>query len=91
MKVLYMTLYHKFFIDEIYLFITKHIIFPLIGRPAAWIDKFVIDGTVIAIGRTTDRIAETVRVLQTGRVQDYALFFIASFITLALFAIYFFH
>lgn len=91
MKVFYMTLHNKFYIDEIYLFITKNIVFPLIGRPAAWIDKFVIDGTVIAIGRTTDRIAETVRVLQTGRVQDYALFFIASLITLAVFAIYFFH
>jgi NADH-quinone oxidoreductase subunit L len=91
MRVFYMTLHNKFYIDEIYLFITKNIVFPLIGRPAAWFDKFVIDGTVIAIGRTTDRIAETVRVMQTGRVQDYALFFIASLITLAVFAIYLFH
>src|SRR5262249_50438155 len=33
---LYRTAYRKFYIDEVYLFITKRIIFTVVGRPAAW-------------------------------------------------------
>jgi NADH-quinone oxidoreductase subunit L len=40
----YKTAYRKFYIDEIYLFITKKIIFNLVGRPAAWIDRNIVDG-----------------------------------------------
>jgi NADH-quinone oxidoreductase subunit L len=90
-KGVYMLLHNKFYIDEIYLFVTKRIVFPLIGRPAAWFDRHVIDGGVLAIGRTTDRLAESIRVLQTGRIQDYALYFIVSLLTLAVFAVYLFH
>jgi NADH-quinone oxidoreductase subunit L len=36
--------YHKFYIDEVYSFVTKKIIFNLIGRPAAWIDRNIVDG-----------------------------------------------
>jgi NADH-quinone oxidoreductase subunit L len=36
---LYKAAYRKFYIDEIYLFITKKIIFNLMGRPAAWFYK----------------------------------------------------
>ena len=43
---LYRSAYHKFYIDELYLFITKKILFNLIGRPAAWFDKNVVDGLV---------------------------------------------
>ena len=41
---LYKAAYRKFYIDEIYLFITQKIIFNLIGRPAAWIDRNIVDG-----------------------------------------------
>ena len=43
---LYNAAYHKFYIDEIYLFITKKILFNLVGRPAAWFDRNVVDGLV---------------------------------------------
>ena len=49
----YKAAYHKFYIDELYLFITKKILFNLIGRPAAWFDKNVVDGLMNATGNTT--------------------------------------
>ena len=45
----YKTAYKKFYIDEIYVLVTKKIIFNLIGKPAAWIDKNIVDGTMNGI------------------------------------------
>lgn len=85
---LYKAAYHKFYIDEIYLFITKKILFNLIGRPAAWFDKNVVDGLVNATGNTTALISEKIKGLQSGKVQQYAIYFLASVIGLAILFIY---
>ncbi len=85
---LYKTAYHKFYIDEIYLFITKKIVFSLIGRPAAWIDKNLVDGMVNATGDTTQVISEKMKGFQSGKVQLYAIYFLVGVIGLALLFIY---
>ncbi|MGG9962634.1 NADH-quinone oxidoreductase subunit L [Ferruginibacter sp. SUN106] len=85
---LYKAAYHKFYIDEIYIFITKKILFNLIGRPAAWFDKNVVDGLVNATGNTTTLISEKIKGLQSGKVQQYAIYFLASVIGLAVLFIY---
>ncbi|MGF2411433.1 MAG: NADH-quinone oxidoreductase subunit L [Ferruginibacter sp.] len=85
---LYKAAYHKFYIDEVYLFITKKILFNLIGRPAAWFDKHVVDGMVNATGNTTELISEKIKGLQSGKVQQYAIYFLASVIGLAVLFIY---
>jgi NADH-quinone oxidoreductase subunit L len=85
---IYKAAYHKFYIDEIYLFITKKVIFNLIGRPAAWIDKHIVDGLVNATGNSTRDISETIKGLQSGKVQQYAIYFLVSIIGLALLFIY---
>jgi len=85
---LYQAAYHKFYIDELYLFITKKIVFNLIGRPAAWFDKNVVDGLVNATGNTTGFISAKIKGLQSGKVQQYALYFLASVIGLAILFIY---
>ena len=85
---LYTAAYHKFYIDEIYLFITKKIIFNMIGRPAAWFDKYVVDGMVNATGNTTQKISEQIKRFQSGKVQQYAIYFLAGVIGLALLFIY---
>jgi NADH-quinone oxidoreductase subunit L len=85
---LYKVAYHKFYIDEIYLFITKKILFNLIGRPAAWVDKNVVDGLVNATGNSTQFISEKIKELQSGKVQQYAIYFLASVIGLAVLFIY---
>ena len=85
---LYKSAYHKFYIDEIYTFITKKIIFNLIGKPAAWFDKNIVDGLMNAIGNTTASTAESIKGLQSGKVQQYAIYFLAGIIGLAVVFIY---
>ncbi len=85
---LYKAAYHKFYIDELYIFITKKIIFNLIGRPAAWFDKNVVDGMVNLTGNTTTAISEKIKGLQSGKVQQYAMYFMAGVIGIAVLFIY---
>jgi NADH-quinone oxidoreductase subunit L len=85
---LYKSAYHKFYIDEIYLFITKKILFNLVGRPAAWFDKNVVDGLVNLTGNTTQAISEKIKKVQSGKVQQYAIYFLVSGIALAVLFIY---
>jgi len=85
---LYKAAYRKFFIDEIYLFITKKILFNLVGRPAAWFDRNIVDGLMNLTGNTTEALAAGIKKLQSGKVQQYALFFLAGVIGLAVLFIY---
>ncbi len=85
---LYKAAYHKFYIDELYIFITKKIIFNLIGRPAAWFDKNVVDEMVNLTGNTTTAISERIKGLQSGKVQQYAMYFMAGVIGIAVLFIY---
>ena len=80
--------YHKFYIDEVYLFVTKKIIFNLIGRPAAWIDRNIVDGLMNLIATVTARISAGIKGFQSGKVQDYVLYFFAGIAGLAVLFIY---
>ncbi|MEO7765883.1 MAG: NADH-quinone oxidoreductase subunit L [Ferruginibacter sp.] len=84
----YKAAYHKFYMDELYLYITKKIVFNLIGRTAAWFDKNVVDGLVIGTGNTTQAISEKIKKFQSGKVQHYAIYFLAGVIGLAVLFIY---
>ena len=85
---LYKAAYHKFYIDELYLFITKKILFNLIGRPAAWFDKNVVDGLVNATGDGTAALSEKIKRFQSGKLQQYAIYFLAAVVGLAVVFIY---
>jgi len=85
---LYKTAYHKFYIDEIYLFITKKVLFNLVGRPAAWFDKNIVDGLINFTGNTTQEISESIKKIQSGKVQQYAIYFLVAIIGLAALFIY---
>ena len=85
---IYEAAYRKFYIDEIYLFITKKIIFNLIGRPAAWIDRNIVDGTMNGIAWTTGKIAVLIKGAQSGRVQSYALYFFGGIVVLIIVFLY---
>jgi NADH-quinone oxidoreductase subunit L len=85
---LYRSAYNKFYMDEIYTFVTKKILFNLIGRPAAWFDKNIVDGLINLAGNTTAAISESIKKLQSGKVQQYAIYFLVSVIGLALLFIY---
>lgn len=85
---LYKSAYRKFYIDEVYLFVTKKIIFNLIGRPAAWIDKNIVDGLMNGIAGITADISSAIKGIQSGKVQGYALYFFGGILTLAIIFIY---
>lgn len=85
---LYQSAYKKFYIDEIYLFVTKKIIFNLIGRPAAWIDKNIVDGAMNGIAGATATISGWIKGIQSGKVQSYALYFFGGIIVLAIVFLY---
>ena len=85
---IYKAAYRKFYIDEIYSFITKKIVFNLIGRPAAWFDRNIVDGTMNLIGNTTTEISNKIKGFQSGKVQEYALYFFTGAIALSLVLIY---
>jgi NADH-quinone oxidoreductase subunit L len=87
-KGLYTAAYHKFYIDEVYLFITKKVVFNLIGRPAAWIDKNIVDGTMNLLAFVTEQISYLIKRMQSGRVQNYAAYFFAGVIGFVLIFIY---
>lgn len=85
---IYKAAYHKFYIDEVYLFVTKKILFNLIGKPAAWFDKNVVDGLMNLLGRITARLSDLIKGIQSGKVQDYALYFFGGIAGLVLVFIY---
>ncbi len=86
----YKTVYNKFYIDELYLFITKKIIFNYISRPVAWFDRHIVDGTMNAIAWTTEGISRRIKGMQSGYLQHYAFAFVAGAIALVLAFIYLF-
>ena len=86
---LYKWTYDKFYIDEIYLFVTKKILFNLVARPIAWFDKKIIDGFMEGVGIVTEKSAEKIKGFQSGHLQQYAFTFIAGVIIFALAFIYF--
>ncbi|MBP8918005.1 MAG: NADH-quinone oxidoreductase subunit L, partial [Chitinophagales bacterium] len=85
---LYKAAYQKFYIDEIYTFITKKIVFNLIGRPAAWFDRNIVDGFINLTGNTTTKISSMIKGLQSGKVQGYAMYFFGGVLVLTLVFIY---
>ncbi len=84
----YKAAYRKFYMDELYLFITQKIIFNLIGKPAAWIDKNIVDGLMNLLANITAFISEMIKGLQSGKVQGYALYFFGGVCGLAILFIY---
>ncbi len=87
-KYSYKWAYNKFYIDEVYLFITKKIIFRLISDPIAWFDRHIVDGTMNAIASVTQNVSFRIRGFQSGQLQKYGFVFITGAIMLAILFIY---
>jgi NADH-quinone oxidoreductase subunit L len=80
----YHVVYNKFYIDEIYLFVTKRILFNLVSRPVAWFDRHIVDGTMNRIAWVIAVSSERIKGLQSGQLQHYALVFVSGAVILAL-------
>jgi NADH-quinone oxidoreductase subunit L len=81
--------YNKFYFDELYLFITKKIIFRYISTPIAWFDRHIVDGTMNMIASVTQVTSFRIRGFQSGQLQKYGFVFVTGVIALALLLIYF--
>lgn len=71
---------HRFYIDEVWQFVTHKIIFRCISTPVAWFDRHVIDGGINAMGTGTERLSNAIKGVQSGRIQTYAAVFVWSVI-----------
>jgi len=74
----YRTVKRKFYVDEVYLFITHSIIIKYVSRPIAWFDRHVVDGGVNLSAWTTRALGARLRQTQTGQVQTYGLWYVAG-------------
>jgi len=76
--------YHRFYIDEIYQYITHRIIFRRISTPIAWWDRHVVDGFFNFLAWSSNAGSDSIRTLQSGRIQQYALVFLLGVLALIL-------
>jgi NADH-quinone oxidoreductase subunit L len=81
--------YHKFYFDELYMFVTKKIIFERISAPSAWFDRHIVDGTMNGIGNGTVWISNKIKGLQSGKIQDYAMYFVSGVVIIVMIFWYF--
>ena len=69
---LYRASLNKWWFDEL-----NHLLFMVVGGKVAyamwWFDREIVDGTVNSLGRATLKTGRGLRLVQTGRVQNYAL------------------
>ncbi|HIZ01387.1 MAG TPA: NADH-quinone oxidoreductase subunit L [Candidatus Bacteroides merdipullorum] len=84
LRGLWTAAYHRFYIDEIYQFITHRIIFRCISTPIAWWDRHVVDGFFNFLAWSSNAGSDSIRTLQSGRVQQYALVFLLGVLALIL-------
>lgn len=79
--------YKRFYMDEVYQYITHRIIFAHVSKPIAWFDRHVIDGFFNFLAWGTNALSFRIRGLQSGSVQGYAyVFLLGTLILLAIMA-----
>lgn len=76
--------FRRFYIDEVYQFITHRIIFRGISTPIAWWDKHVVDGFFDLLARGTTHSSEKIRHWQSGQIQQYSYVFLCGTLALIL-------
>ena len=70
--------YHRFYIDEIYQFITHRIIFACISTPIAWFDRHVVDGFMNLLAWISNKVSWLIKGMQSGYVQRYGIWFLGG-------------
>ena len=70
--------YHRFYIDEVYQFITHRVIFACISTPIAWFDRHVVDGAMNLLATATQGTAYAIRRIQSGSVQRYCIWMLCG-------------
>ncbi len=76
--------YRRFYIDEIYQFVTHKIMFGVFSRLARWIDEKIINNFIDFSAWSANEAGESVRSWQSGDVRGYAVWFLAGAVGLVL-------
>ena len=79
--------YKRFYMDEVYMFVTHKIIFRCVSTPLAWFDRHVVDGAMNFMAWSTNEAGESIRSWQSGDVRRYAVWFLTGTIALVLLCI----
>lgn len=80
---LYAWFYHKLYIDEIYLFVAKKIMIEGLGGLIVWVDAHIVQAAVSASGDGFVRFSESIKKIQSGRIQSYGYYFLGGVILIA--------
>ena len=79
--------YKRFYLDEVYQYVTHRISFAHISKPIAWFDRHIVDGFFDFLAWGTNALSFRIRGLQSGSVQQYAfVFLLGTLILLAVMA-----
>jgi len=81
---LYRAISRKFYIDEVYLFVTHRIIFPLVCQPLNRFDRRVVDGFMDLTAESTILSGSWLRRTVTGRLQTYLIWVVGGTVVLVL-------
>lgn len=84
MPVLHKAALNRFYIDNVWQFVTHKVIFRCFSIPIAWFDRHVIDGVFNFSAWATQEAGETIRPWQSGDVRQYAVWFITGSVALTL-------
>lgn len=79
--------YKRFYMDEVYMFVTHKIIFRCVSTPLAWFDRHVVDGAMNFMAWSTNEAGESIRSWQSGDVRRYAVWFLTGTVALVLLCI----
>ena len=74
--------HHRFYWDELYIFITHKIIFGCISKPIAWFDRHIIDGSMDGLATVTNKLSYAIRGLQSGKIQMYVWWYLIGVVLL---------
>ena len=83
-QTLHTAAYHRFYIDEVYQFITHRIIFRCISTPIAWFDRNVVDGFMNMLARGANGASYAIRGMQSGSIQRYCIWFLGGALVLTI-------
>ena len=75
--------YKRFYMDELYQFITHKIIFQGICKPIAKFDRAIIDGFFNMLAEVTNQSSFGIRKLQSGSIQSHVYFYLIGALLLA--------
>ena len=75
---------NRFYIDDIWQFVTHKVIFNCFSKPIAWFDRHCVDGFMNFLAWGTQEGGQSLRPWQSGDVRSYAVWFLTGTVAITL-------